>query len=243
MKNEIFLTFDFDWAPDFVIEDLLNILVKKKVKATFFITNYSNLLNTIRNYSLFDLGIHPNFNDILYAKTTDTFENRIDNLLKIIPEAVSIRSHSLTFSSIIENYYIKKGIRFSLNKYIPFDSGIKLKPYRTWTGIIEVPFFWEDDIYCKMLENHYSHNINHIFKNDGLKVFNFHPIHVYLNTEKIERYSQAKIYMKDEKKLKKFINDYNSFGIRNILLNVINFASDNNYEFKLIKNIKVGENL
>ena len=57
---KIHLTFDIDWAPDWIIEEVLTILDLKKVKGTFFITHETPLNREIalRGHNL---GIHPNF--------------------------------------------------------------------------------------------------------------------------------------------------------------------------------------
>ena len=46
--NKILLSFDTDWAPDFVIEKITNILIKKKIKSTWFITHSSPEIDKIK---------------------------------------------------------------------------------------------------------------------------------------------------------------------------------------------------
>ena len=52
-----------------------------------------------------------------------------------------------------------------------------------------------------------------------LIILNFHPIHVFLNTENIIRYENTRQYHQDFSELKKYIND--GYGVRNILLEII----------------------
>jgi len=43
------ITLDCDWAPDFVLEYVADILTKNKVKATWFITNKSPFLSELES--------------------------------------------------------------------------------------------------------------------------------------------------------------------------------------------------
>ena len=52
----IFLSFDVDWAPDYMLEDLINIL--GKTSATFMITHDSKCVRQIEEN--FSIGTHPN---------------------------------------------------------------------------------------------------------------------------------------------------------------------------------------
>ena len=58
----ILITLDVDWAPDDVISSVAEILLKNKIKSTWFITHQTPLLHFFReNDNYFELGIHPNF--------------------------------------------------------------------------------------------------------------------------------------------------------------------------------------
>ena len=61
-KQHVFLTFDTDWAKDFIIEDTINILLKYNLNATFFATGMSSLIKELLYSTSFEIGIHPNFN-------------------------------------------------------------------------------------------------------------------------------------------------------------------------------------
>ena len=61
-KDAFIITVDIDWAPDFVMDELLETLISAAVKSTWFITHRSPLLEKLREQkSLVELGIHPNF--------------------------------------------------------------------------------------------------------------------------------------------------------------------------------------
>jgi hypothetical protein len=45
---------------------------------------------------------------------------------------------------------------------------------------------------------------------DAVHIFNFHPVHVFLNTETLRRYESAKPYYQDPAKLREFANPESS---------------------------------
>ena len=96
------LTFDIDWAPDFMIRKCTNFLEKNEIPATFFVTHNSKIISEIRDNELFELGIHPNFEN--NSTQGNNLIEVLSHLLKIVPEANSVRTHGLLQSSnIIEN--------------------------------------------------------------------------------------------------------------------------------------------
>ena len=60
-----YITLDIDWAPDFVLESVIEMVTKANVYATWFITHNTPLLETLAQNPKFELGIHPNFNFLL----------------------------------------------------------------------------------------------------------------------------------------------------------------------------------
>ena len=226
-EDKIFLTFDLDWCSDEVLEFLLDIL--EDIKATFFVTHKTKLLKRMEK-SNFELGIHPNFNFLLNGDFR--YGKNIEEVLKYyldIVEAKSVRSHSMTQNSNILDIFFKNGLQFDCNTFIPFSSNIILKPYKHWNGIVKVPYFWEDDVHCIY---NWDWDVKKYLSYKGLKVFDFHPIHIFLNTENLERYNKARPYLKDYKKLKEFVNN-KTYGVKNFLIDLIkavNESSNNRKE-------------
>jgi len=218
-KNKIFLTFDLDWCSDEILEYTLEILEEYNVKATFFVTHNTKLLHKINKNPNFDLGIHPNFNFLLNGnfKYGKNIEEVIKFYLDIVPDAKYVRSHSLTQSSLILNFFKNLGLKYSCNTFIPFSSGIEIKPFVLFNGLIECPHFWEDDIH---LIYKWKWEVEKFLNYKGLKIFNFHPIHIFLNTNMLEKYESTKKHIKNYKELKKFVNKTN-YGVRYFLMDLI----------------------
>jgi len=61
-----------------------------------------------------------------------------------------------------------------------------------------VPHFWEDDAVCIYEVNT---PVQELMSRGGLKVFDFHPIHIFLNTEKLERYERTRAFHRNSGEL------------------------------------------
>ena len=218
-KDKVFLTFDIDWCSDEVLSYTLDIIEKYNIKATFFVTHETNLLERMRANQNIELGIHPNFNPLLsgdfrYGKNIDEVTMYYKS---IVPEAISVRSHSMTQNSPILNTFEKFDLVYDCNSFIPFSSEIGLKPYRHWTEkLIKVPYFWEDDIHCIY---GWERDVKKFIAYNGIKVFDFHPIHVYLNTEHLDRYEKSREWHNREENLPK--HRYNGYGTHSFLIDLI----------------------
>lgn len=237
-KEKIFLTFDFDWVVDGVLEYLLNLLEEENVKATFFVTHQTELLERIRANKNFELGIHPNFNFLLKGNFQKNHLEIIDEILDIVPEAVSVRSHSLFQSSTILNDFKKRNIKIDANLYIPFNSGMNIGPFLNWDHLIRIPHFWEDDIHFTDIANQVYSDwaVDRFLEFNSLKVFDFHPIHVFLNTDSKERYELAKKDYKNISHLKKNVNQERS-GVFTFLRSLIKKAKRGHFEFCCLKDV------
>jgi hypothetical protein len=185
------LTFDIDWACDAVLADTIDIVEAAGVEATWFVTHDTPLIERLRENSLFELGIHPNFNFLLEGDTRNgaNAAEVVNRLLAIVPEARSVRSHSMTQSSRLLELFLEKKLTHDVNHFIPAHSGVQLQPWFHWNGLIKVPYLWEDDAHC--LYAHRS-DIGDLTGGSVLRVLDFHPIHVYLNTEHMDRYEKTR---------------------------------------------------
>jgi hypothetical protein len=204
MINATVITLDTDWAPDFILSFVADILTKKNIKATWFITNNSPYLEKLKKNHLFELGIHPNFE--LNSTQGKDPNSVMTYLKKIVPNAKSSRSHSLFQSSKIFLMFRKYGIENDVSLFLP--NTIILQPhYLKFAQLYRFPFRWEDDIYL-MENNTIDIDVNKI---PGLNIFNFHPIHIYLNSNSMYNYEQLKstvgLNNLSQKNTDKYVND------------------------------------
>ena len=229
-SNKIFITFDIDWAEEFIIDDTLNLLQRYNIPATFFTTHQSSSLEFISSDENIEIGIHPNFKPLLNSETNKNYiEEELDRLLKIVPDAKSVRSHCLIQGSPFEMIFRNKGITHQSNIFVPSYSEIILKPWRSNNGLIQVPYGWEDDVVCDS-EDLYLSKTSPVeeVKNSAsasYKIFDFHPIHIYLNTENLSRYEITREYHKNYSELVKYRNK--GYGTRNRFIELLKFCSSN----------------
>ena len=238
--KELFCTFDMDWANDGVLERFNRIIEVNKIRGTLNVTHDTKMLNDFRKKDYLELGIHPNFNDCLNGVGV-SYKDVIDNIRKIVPEAITERAHALTKSSIITSYLRECGFKYESNYCYDESNGNHV--YLDYLGMMQVPIALEDDVLLmngKMKSIHTQKELSDwiadLFEKNSLLVLNFHPIHLFLNSECIERYTNAKIYNHDYLELEKHINN-SKIGIFDIFMSIVEYAHKNDIEFKKIREI------
>ena len=225
--GRVFLTFDIDWAHDEILSDCIDLVAEAGVSATWFITHDTALLGRLRSNPLWELGIHPNFNNLLFnGKEKDADANAtIRRSMEIVPEAKSVRSHSLATGSMLTDAFRRAGLSHEVNMLVPGSANCMMRPWQHWTGIINVPFGWEDDVYHRYNESG-SNEIEphtHAQISRGLRVLNFHPIHVFLNTEALERYEGTRQLHREPHLLKQ--HRFAGYGTRTQLTELLKICA------------------
>lgn len=210
-QDPVFITLDIDWCHDDVLAYSIDLLEQADASATWFVTHDTPLLERLRANPKFELGIHPNFNFLLQGDSRNgrDAEEVVDRMMEIVPEAISARSHSLLQSSRLMDLFKKKGLRYECNSYQPVEP---CKPWLTWNNLVKVPHFWEDDLSLE-----YGIGMN--FPDSGLAVFDFHPIHIFLNTANITHYENSRMYHDDPVMLTSLCKD--SIGVSDWFLELI----------------------
>ena len=192
-SEDLALTLDVDWAPDFMIDFVAEILIEHRVRATWFITHESPSLARLRMHpDLFELGIHPNF----FPGSThgESPGAVLQHCMALVPQAVSVRTHGLLQSTaLLAQIMDQTPVMIDASLFLPHAP--ELRPIEYQWGqrtLLRVPYFWEDDFEierttpCWQLESLMA-------KGPGLKVFDFHPVHVYLNSHTMEAYRLLKM--------------------------------------------------
>ncbi len=124
-QDKIFITFDIDWCSDEVLSYTLDIIEKHNIKATFFVTHETLLLERMRDNPKIELGIHPNFNFLLNGNFSQgsNIKEVVQYYKKFVPNAVSVRSHSLTQGGSIFPIFEDEGFIYECNTFIPLQGG------------------------------------------------------------------------------------------------------------------------
>ena len=211
----IHYTVDIDWAPEEVIQDTVTLFNEYKVSCSFFATHKSEALAAC-DRTKFEVGLHPNFNYLIMVQGGDP-DAILDDLIEIYPEAKGIRSHSLTQNSWLLTKFKEKKMLYELNNFLPYYTAIR--PFYDCGGILRIPFNWEDDYHFLFDYSFDSSRIDEAAP--GLNIFNFHPIHIFLNTESIDRYLAVKDNMSDVNLLLRSRNKGPAKGVRDFLLGLL----------------------
>jgi hypothetical protein len=201
-SEKTFLTFDTDWAHDAAIADTIDLVEEAGVAATWFVTHDTPLLARLRENPLFEIGIHPNFNPLLAGEPRagcGSADEVLDRMLELVPEATAIRSHCLVQGGRLFELFRRKGLTHDCNAFLPESSGMTLRPWVDWSGLIRVPYFWEDDFWC---DTGRSSRFADLDTRPGVRGYDFHPIHVFLNTEALCRYEDARAEFQDAEALR-----------------------------------------
>lgn len=207
--STVCLTLDLDWAPDHVLEDTRLLLQQVGLPVTIFATHQSPGAAALLALPDCETGVHPNF---LGGADQDAVLTR---LLTAFPTAVGVRSHELYFDSRLLPLFQRKGVGYFSNDLMFLHSG--LAPYYDWSGLVRLPLFWEDDVHCLYFDGRFDCAALQLDQ-PGLKVLNFHPVHLYLNTREISDYQAAKPVLADPAVARNLRRD--GPGIRTLFLDV-----------------------
>lgn len=198
----ICITLDTDWVTDIVLGYSLDILQNANIKSTVFATGEYSSLKSI-DPNLVEIGIHPNIVEL------DRAEETIQKLLKIYPDAISLRNHSLVHSSRFWAIYTRTNISFTSNYLYLGQPAIR--PVLLHDSITECPIYFMDDYY--LTQENKSFTIDDLkLSRSGLKILAFHPIHIFLNSSSLEDYDSAKPHFHDQTALEQYRSDGNGIG-------------------------------
>ena len=234
-NNQFLITLDTDWAPDFVLKEVSQLFEEAGVKSTWFITNTSASLERLRKQGeLFELGIHPNFmkNSSHGAQVLDV----VKHMNSLEPAAVSNRMHGLVETwEILETIVQNTKIQIDSSVFLPFAEN--LGPVTLKIGgreLVRIPFVCGDDY--ELVNHNLNWKINELKRLNGIKIINFHPIHVYLNSSSIGGYQEIKNNLNvglnevQEEELEKYKNR-DAFGVKTFLMDLLEEISKQNSYF------------
>ncbi|MBV7331999.1 hypothetical protein KFU94_27975 [Chloroflexi bacterium TSY] len=192
LMDDPIITLDIDWAPDFVIDFVADVLRQHGVRATWFVTHASAAIERLReNAELFELGIHPNFLTNSTHGTTPT--EVLSHCMSLVPKATSMRTHSLYQSSpLLANVLESTSIHVDVSLFLPRAAHLQPVEY-IWQEktLLRIPFYWEDDFEMERQDTNWRLD-SYCISGSGMKVFNFHPIHIYLNSADMKPYQALK---------------------------------------------------
>ena len=179
-SDAMLITLDVDWAPDFAIDYAADMLAARGVRATWFVTHDSPASRRLRDRSkFFEIGIHPNF---LSGSTHGSDPDEVlRHCMALVPGAKCMRTHGLMQSTSLLNIVLRRtSIRFDVSLYVPRLPHVAPVEH-WWDGrrLLRIPYIWEDDLEMERPEPWWD--VNRLLAMPGLKILDFHPIHICLN--------------------------------------------------------------
>tara|TARA_R110001606_G_scaffold205392_1_gene353138 strand:- start:194 stop:1024 length:831 start_codon:yes stop_codon:yes gene_type:complete len=172
------LTFDQDWAPDFMLTEILDLLDRYNAKATFLATGPSEALSGRASAAGHEIALHPN----LAAGSTQGRDlyGIITGLKKAFPQAVGTRFHLLGHSYRDLMALSQHGFKYDVSS-LRFNCPYLLPVWHADINMTLLSYCWEDGF---AVEGTFPGTLETISLDfPGLKIFNFHPLNVYLNCE------------------------------------------------------------
>ncbi len=183
------LTSDVDWACEHVVADMLKLVSSFDIRPTVFATHPSAVLREYEAKGKIELGIHPNF--LPGSTHGQDVVSVIDHSCGLFREAKCFRSHMFVDSYIIAKELFRRGFRYDSNLCLYMQP--ELVPLRHESGLLRFPVFWEDDVHARRSPGIWDADaLLEEFLTPGLKILNFHPIHVALNTSDDAYYAKVK---------------------------------------------------
>ena len=189
MAKRYALTFDIDWAPDYAISHCLELLENAECKATFFATHSTPL-----NLEIIDrghnLGIHPNF--LPGSSQGSDVKEIISECLDYAPDAWCMRTHALVQSTPLLHEIFSKFPQLKLDvSLFMHRSRFAHKVRWDFNGVSfdRLLYNWEDDA---QFSGFIKDKMPDLFFGE-LTVFDFHPIHVFLNSTDGSEYRKLKM--------------------------------------------------
>ena len=230
MKKKLYLTFDIDWLGDEYLSVTLDLLKKYDLKATFFATHDSQLLHELDS-RCFEIALHPNFD-----KGNGKYDlSVLQRLKEIYPQAIGTRSHTLFFSSRILSALNDCSIRYESNIFLLDHLG--LHPTKRSDSVVSLPFNWSDDKHVE-LGREFNCTVLPDLNQDGLNIFNFHPVHIFLNTRVQANYELAKPFF-NKSRFTEYVNE--EHGIQNLFIELCEKIGKEGIETGLLRDLPENE--
>ena len=220
----VVFTADQDWAPEWACEVFVNEINTNELPVHVFRTNMSPTIDEAVVKGVITHGWHPNFK----ADSThgSTIAEVISTMQSINPESRTVRAHSYFESSETWDYLYAAGQIVESHGVTILEEN--LQPMRMASKLIRVPVFFEDDVFMRDSPDDLDCEL--LFKrllSPGLKILDFHPIHIGLNSKSLIHYEQSRQILKNENL---FLDSMDHRGIRTVMNDIVKFIKFHNLQ-------------
>jgi hypothetical protein len=185
------ITLDVDWAPDFMIDAAAQALVDRNVKSTWFLTHHSPAVARLRERpELFELGMHPNF---LEGSTHGrTPAQVVAHCAALVPGARAVRTHCLLQSTPLHDELLRGSeVEIDCSLFLPGATHVEaVEQWSPGGRLLRLPYVWQDNM--EMYSPDPNWDTEAVLDAPGLRIFDFHPVHVWLNSASFDPYERLK---------------------------------------------------
>jgi len=183
MSQDSLLTIDVDWAPDWAIASVREFLQAAGVRATWFVTHDSpEVRHLLAEASLFEVGWHPNF--LPGSTQGGSPEEVLAYCAALAPHARAMRTHGLFQSTpLLAQVRASTMIRIDSSQVLLGQPSLRAHAFPTPAGPMwRIPIWWEDDLESLQPVPDYALGFRLTTASPGVRVLNFHPIHIVLDS-------------------------------------------------------------
>jgi hypothetical protein len=182
------VTSDVDWASEDAIRLQQEILDRYDVHATYFMTHESPALSEFEREGRITFGIHPNF--LPGSSHGDSFDEVIDTVLGLAPNARCFRSHRYFDVTDVTHRLVERGIVYDSNVCTNLEPGIA--PFLHESGLVRFPTFYEDGTHMWNREGWDFSAHEEAFRTPGIKIISLHPMVFAADVKTPEQWAELK---------------------------------------------------
>ena len=172
----VVLTFDHDWAPDYMVAHCLDILAAHGAAATFFATGPCAALKERAPAAGHEIGAHIN----LAPGSTQgrDLDDIVSKLRAAWPEARGNRFHLLAHAYRDLMGLARLGFAYDVSS-LRFNASHLLPAWHGDLGMTLLSYCWEDGFAVDGVLPVAPESLD--LDSPGVKILNFHPVNIYLN--------------------------------------------------------------
>ena len=202
---------DTDWCLDEVLDGALSLLRERYLPCTVFATGPYAALQR-HDPARLEIGLHPNFTNT----TSENYEARLRELCALYPHANGIACHTMMSSNPLLALFKNYGFIYDRNLLRYKDA--HAEPFQHHNGLVRLPVFWEDDIWFSVVPG--APFSAELLRPERFHyIFNFHPIHLHLNTMSQAHYLAFKPVQHELEKLA--LHAGRGYGVRSFFMDLV----------------------
>lgn len=222
------LTADQDWAPEWACEYFVKLLSDNRLTAHVFRTSHSDALDCAVDAGLITNGWHPNFRP--GSSHGSDIAEVISTMSELFPGCTTVRAHSYFESS--ETWTALKQAGITVESHGPTDMEENLMPLKMMSGLTRFPVYLEDDVHLvgESRQRSLTRFVSKIHV-PGLKILDFHPIHLALNTPSLKHYDEYK------RNPVGISDTHGQSGVRDAFLEIVQIIRSSELEFSALHNL------